>query len=156
MDRTKELEELQREKMIQERGKLNGEDAIAAEEETPYKDDQDKTLMAERKELIEELFEKAESYIKINVEITKLKAVDKLAMGVSSFAAVLLVFLFFSFFYLMVNVGIAVWLGQSMGAQNGYFVVAGFNGVLALIIYLFRDSFVKKPIINALISQFLK
>ena len=113
-------------------------------------------VIEERKELAEELFEKAEAYFKTNIEIAKLKAADKLAMGVSSFAAVLLFFLFFSFFYLMVNVGIAVWLGNSMGQQNGYFVVAGFNGAIALFIYLFRESLVKKPIVKAIISQFLK
>ena len=156
MDRTKELEELQKEQSIEEKRKWNGEGEIPAEEEIPYKDEPDKTLMEERKELVEELFERAEAYFKINVEIAKLRAADKLATGVSSFATVLLLFLFFSFFYLMVNVGIAVWLGKSMGQQNGYFVVAGFNGALALIIYLFRDSLVKKPIIKAIISQILK
>ena len=155
MDRTKELEELQKE-TIEERSKMNGEGEVPFEQETPYKDEPDKTLIEERKELVEELFEKAEAYFKTNIEIAKLKAADKLAMGVSSFAAVLLFFLFFSFFYLMVNVGIAVWLGNSMGQQNGYFVVAGFNGAIALFIYLFRESLVKKPIVKAIISQFLK
>ena len=156
MDRTKELEEELQNDAIEERGKMNGEGGMPPEEVVPFKDEPDKTLIEERKELVEEMFEKAEAYFKTNIEITKLKVVDKVAMGVSSFAAVLLLFLFFSFFYLMLNVGIAVWLGQSMGPQNGYFVVAGFNGALALIIFLFRDSFVKKPIVKAIISQFIK
>jgi len=156
MDRTKELEEELQKKTFEERSKMNGEGEMPPGEEIPYKDEPDKTLIEERKELVEELFEKAEAYFKTNIEIAKLKAADKLAMGVSSFAAVLLFFLFFSFFYLMVNVGIAVWLGNSMGQQNGYFVVAGFNGAIALFIYLFRESLVKKPIVKAIISQFLK
>ena len=46
MDRTKELEELQKE-TIEERSKMNGEGEVPFEQETPYKDEPDKTLIEE-------------------------------------------------------------------------------------------------------------
>ncbi len=114
-------------------------------------------FIEDRQELIEDLFEKAEVYLKTNVDLFKLKAVDRFAEVVSSLVANMTVLILFLFFLVMINVGIALWLGQMMRqSHHGFFVVAGFYAVLTLIIFLFRKSFIKSPISNSIISQMLK
>ena len=110
----------------------------------------------ERKELIEDLFEKAEEYAKTNVELFKLKATAKLAGITASLVSRLIVILFLSFFFLMINIGLAIWLGQSLGqSYYGFFIVAGLYAILAFFLFVFRHPIIKNPIINSIISQVL-
>ncbi len=113
-------------------------------------------IISERKELIEDLFEKAEEYVKTNIEIAKLKATDKVAEIVSSLIAQIAVVVLAFFFLLMINIGIAFWLGMIMGATHyGFMVVAGFYALLVLLLVLFKNSLIKAPINNSIINQML-
>src|SRR4030095_3616251 len=150
MARIKEIVK-QEDPPVEERKKFNGEGG------SEYVDDKDLTLVEERKELIEDLFERVEAYIKTNVELIKLRSVDKLSVVFASLASKFAVLLFLSFFFLMVNIGLAIWLGQVMGqTYYGFFLIAGIYALLSFILFLFRDSLIKNPIINSIISQFLK
>lgn len=118
--------------------------------------DQD-SLVEDRKELVEVLFEKAEAYAKTNIELYKLRTVDKLAVVIASLVSRILVIIIFSFFFLMLNVGIAIWLGESMGhLYYGFFIVSGLYAVIALLLFALRNTIIKHPIINSMISQVLK
>lgn len=113
-------------------------------------------VIEERKELIEDLFEKAEEYVKTNIEIAKLKATDKVAEIVSSLIAQIAVVVLGFFFLLMINIGIAFWLGNVMGATHyGFMVVAGFYALLVLVLVLFRNNIVKAPVNDLIINQML-
>ncbi len=114
-------------------------------------------LIVDRKELVEDLFEKAEAYVKTSIEIIKLKSADKMAAVAASLISRLVVILFLSFFFLMVNIGLAIWIGESIGhIYYGFFIVSGLYAIIALCLFVFRDSIIKNPIINSIISQVLK
>lgn len=111
----------------------------------------------DRKQLVEDLFEKAEAYVKTSIEILKLKSADKMAEVAASLVSRLVVILFLSFFFLMINIGVAIWLGESMGhVYYGFFIVSGLYAIIALCLFLFRNPIIKNPIINSIISQVLK
>ena len=115
-----------------------------------------KEIIDTRKELIEDLFERSESYIKTNVELIKLKAIDKTADIVSAAVANGAMIIFGLTFFLMLNVGIALWLGQVMGQTHyGFMVVAGFYAIVTLLVFMLRKN-IKTPISNSIISQMLK
>lgn len=115
-----------------------------------------KEIIDTRKELIEDLFERSESYIKTNVELIKLKAVDKTADIVSALVANGAMVIFGLFFFMMLNVGIAIWLGKVMGQSHyGFMVVAGFYAIITLLVFMLRKN-IKTPISNSIISQMLK
>jgi hypothetical protein len=136
---------------VGERNKFNGEDSVE------YADDKDLNMVEERKELIEDLFEKVEAYIKTNVELIKLRTIDKLSAVIASLASGVVLLILFSFFFLMVNIGLAIWLGQAMGqVYYGFFLIAGIYALLSIILFMVRNSIIKNPIINSIISQFLK
>ena len=111
----------------------------------------------DRKELIEDLFEKAEAYAKTNFELFKVKTVDKLAVVVASLISRLIVLVVFSFFFLMINIGLAIWIGESMGhVYYGFFIIAGLYALISILLFALRDPIIKNPIINSIISQVLK
>ena len=138
------------EEVFEEKFNMNGEPEAMDDEE-------EMDPIEERKELIEELFERAEAYAKTNVELFKLKTVEKLSVIVASLISRLVVIVIFSFFFLMVNIGLAIWLGESMGhVYYGFFIVAGLYALIAIILFAFRNPIIKNPVINSIISQVLK
>ena len=75
---------------------------------------------------IEALFEKAEDYSKTTLELFKLNAIDKTAEIVSSLAVRLAILLAVVLFVLVLNIGVALWIGELLGkTYYGFFVVAG-------------------------------
>ena len=126
------------------------------EEEENIQDNGSETI-EERKELIEDLFEKAEQYVKTNIELAKLKVIDKVADTIGALVTQIALVLVGFFFFLMINMGIAFWLGTILGNTHlGFMVVAGFYLLVGIVIFIFRKSILKTPISNSIISQFLK
>lgn len=112
--------------------------------------------MEEQFKNFDTLIEKAEAYGKTTVELVKLKAVDKVADGTSSIVAWTAVIIALILFFITLNFGVALWLGELMGdIYIGFFVVAGFYGVVGLILYLFRNKWIKKPLNDSIINQML-
>lgn len=134
---------------------MQGEkNVIEFEKEVP---DNGQNTIEERKELIEDLYDKVEEYVKTNIQLAKFKAVDKLAEVVGSIVVQVTLIIFAFFFLMMLNMGIAFWLGDVLGATYyGFLIVAGFYAFLLIVFYVFRNSILKTPISNSIISQILK
>ena len=112
--------------------------------------------MDEREGLIESLIEKGEQYGKTTLELIKLKTLDKSADVASDIVSWLIVVIFASLFFLILNVGIALWIGDLLGkSYYGFFVIAGFYAVLAFVFTVFRKQMIKKPVNNSIITQVL-
>jgi hypothetical protein len=106
--------------------------------------------------LIESLIEKGEQYGKTTFELLKLRTIDKTADVSSNIVSWLVVGVFAVLFFLVLNIGIALWLGELMGkSYYGFFVVSGFYALLAIVFAIFRKQFIKEPLNNSIISQVL-
>jgi len=113
--------------------------------------------MNERESLIESLLEKGEQYGKTTLELIKLKTLDKSADVVSDTVSWLIVIVFAILFFLILNIGVALWIGDLLGkSYNGFFVVAGFYLILALLCVIFRKKLIKKPVNNSIITKVLE
>ena len=105
---------------------------------------------------IEMLFQKAESYGKTTVELFKLKAIDKSADIVSSIAIPIVISIVASMFFLCLNAGVALWLGEETGKiYYGFFIVAGVYLFIAILLYVYRYKWIKKPVSNCFINEIL-
>jgi uncharacterized membrane protein len=112
--------------------------------------------MEDQENLIESLLEKGEQYGKTTIELLKLKTLDKSADVASTLISWTIVIVFAVLFFLILNIGIAMWIGELLGkSYYGFFVVAGFYAILAIIFAVFREQFVKNPVNNSIISQVL-
>lgn len=110
----------------------------------------------EEKSSIDALIEKGEQYGKTTLELLKLKTLDKTSDVASNIVSWLIVFVFAVLFFLILNIGVALWLGDLMGKNYfGFFVVAGFYLLLALIFGIYRKKLLKEPLNNSIIEQVL-
>jgi len=107
--------------------------------------------------LIEALLEKVSDYGITSFELVKLKALDKTSDTVSSFIPHLFVFIVIAVFMLFINLGLAFWLGDILGKiYFGFLVVAGFYGIIGVVIHFFMHQWLKKVIWNYIIRIVLK
>jgi hypothetical protein len=113
--------------------------------------------MHDQSDLIESLIEKGEQYGKTTLELLKLKTLDKSSDVASNLVSWLIVFVFAVLFFLILNIGVALWIGELLGkSYYGFFAVSGFYAVLALIFGIFRKQLVKEPLHNSIIEQVLE
>jgi hypothetical protein len=113
--------------------------------------------MEDHTKLFETLFERATDYGKASFELAKLKTLEKASDVISSFIPHSVVFILFASFMLFVNLGLAFWLGEILGNTFfGFFVVAAFYGIAALIVYFLLHKWIKKHICEYLIKQLFK
>ena len=113
--------------------------------------------MEENTNLIEKLIEKTVDYGKSRLELAKLKALDKTSDAVSSLLAHSFVIVVLCSFMLFLSLGLALWIGKALGEiYYGFFLVSGFYGVLAIVIYFFLHKLIKKQVGNEFIKLMLK
>jgi len=107
--------------------------------------------------IIEELIEKTVEYGKSSLELAKLKTLDKTSDVVSSFLASSVVVVILIAFMLFLNLGLALWIGKILGELYfGFFAVAGFYCIAAILIYFFMLKWIKKCVGNIFIKLMLK
>lgn len=112
--------------------------------------------MENKTRFVEPLLQKAEAYGETSIELIKLQAVDKtsdiLSSGVSRGAVVLVG----SIFTIMINIAVALWLGDVLGkSYYGFFCVAGFYAVCGLLLYFYMHTWIKERVRNSIIAQML-
>jgi hypothetical protein len=113
--------------------------------------------MDEQSSLIDALIEKGEQYGKTTIELLKLKTLDKSANVASDLVSWLIVVIFAVLFFLILNIGVALWLGELLGkSYYGFFAVSGFYALLAIVFYLFRKPLIKNPVNDSIITQVLE
>ncbi len=111
--------------------------------------------METQKTIIEPLIERIEAYGNTTVELAKLRTVEKTAHVSSTLLSRSLLVIAISAFALMLNVAVALWLGEVMGKNYyGFFTVAAFDALVALVVYLIHPS-IKSSINNSIIKQLL-
>jgi len=106
---------------------------------------------------METLFERAQDYSKTSLELFKLSAIDKSADVFSSLAVRFAIFMVGTLFTLVINTGIAIWLGELLGKPYyGFFVVAIFYALVMTLLFVFRNAWIKTPVSNSIITQMTK
>jgi hypothetical protein len=102
------------------------------------------------------LLESTGDYVETKVNLFKLKAVDKSSDIISSIASWLVIALFIVFGFIIINVGLCIWLGDMMGsACYGFFAIGGFYLLLGVIILSFKSKWIKQPINDLIIKKIL-
>ena len=112
--------------------------------------------MEDNAKLIESLLERVAEYGKTSYELIKLKAVDKTTDVVSSFIPNVVAFVLIVSFMIFFNLGLAFWLGEIFGRiYFGFFVVAAFYGIIAIVLHFFMHNRLKRIISNYIIKKLL-
>ena len=108
-------------------------------------------------ENIKSLFESAKIYGKTSLDLLKLKAADKSAETVSSVISIVIVTVVMILFFMILNVGIALLLGEVLGKNYyGFFALAGFYFIVGLILNSMKKKWFKIPIANMIVKNIFK
>jgi hypothetical protein len=102
------------------------------------------------------LLSDAEAYLETKADLWKLKGVDTLSEVVSSSVVSLSMIGLVLLFVFTFNIGLALLIGSWIGKYYyGFFIVAGIYGIAGLVLYAFRNRWLKTPISNSLINKLL-
>ena len=109
------------------------------------------------KEEQESIADQLENFIETNKEILALKLTDKIANIVSSLVSRLAIALLALMVVFLLTMGLSLWIGDLVGKDfAGYLIVGGFIALVTIFIYRKRETMIKKPVMDTIISQILK
>jgi len=113
--------------------------------------------MKDKVVLIEVLFEKVESYMQTTLELYRLKAIDKATDVFATLASSLIIAVIITLFFILVSIGLALYLGEILGkSYYGFFALAAFYALLAVIMAVNRRDWLEIKMNNFLIKQIFK
>ena len=113
--------------------------------------------MEDNAKLLETLLERASEYSKTSFELVKLKTIDKTSEVVSTLVPHSVVVVLLASFFLFLNLGLALWLGEILGKTfYGFFLVAAFYILTGIFIHFFMHKWIKKMVGNYFIKRMLK
>jgi len=105
---------------------------------------------------IESLIEKIKSYVETTVDLLKLKAIDKSLQFVSNSIAYVVILMALGFFVILLNFGLAFFIGELMGkVYYGFFIMAVVNAIAGLIVLRNKRKWIKDPLVNKMVKDML-
>jgi len=100
------------------------------------------------------LVENAGDYLETRLDLLKLQAINKSSDVTSSLVSRITILLIVSFAMFILNIGLALWVGELLGKLYlGFFVIAGFYASIALVLHFFRHSWLKEPVSSMIIKK---
>lgn len=106
---------------------------------------------------IEALYDKSREYAETQMEIIRLKAIDKASTMISSLATKIIYITVFLMGLFLLNLALGFWLGELLGkVYYGFFALAAFYFIVGIIIFAISKNSIGNPIRNALIDKFDK
>ncbi|MFC4815644.1 phage holin family protein [Flavobacterium sp. GCM10023249] len=112
-----------------------------------------KTMATDKKLLIS----KTEKFTKTSIDLLKLNTVEKTADVISSVTSGLTVILIVAMFTLFLNIALGLWIGEILQSSYlGFLIVSGLYLIIALLIYVNQNRWIKKPLNDNIILKLLK
>ncbi len=106
--------------------------------------------------LIESFFSQSKEYAVNKIELYRLKMVDKTSDVVTLIIAGVALFVVFFIFFVVLNIGIALLIGDLVGKYYlGFLILAVIYAIAGFVILRGRNKFFKTPITKMLIRKFL-
>jgi len=79
-------------------------------------------------------------YVEARIELMKLEIKEDIAQALAKAIVFVVLGFAFTLFVLLISIGIAFKIGESLGNFSGFGIVAGAYFLVALLLYLLRDS----------------
>jgi len=106
--------------------------------------------------IIESLFSQTKEYVDNRLELYKLKMIDKTSNVASLIISALALFVVFFIFFIILNIGIALLIGELIGKPYaGFLILAAIYLIAGLVLLKGRNKLFKAPVSNMLIRKFL-
>lgn len=108
-------------------------------------------------EHIESIVSKAGELAETKAELWKLKTAGKVSETVSSIISLMTIVTLIGLALTIMSLGAAYFIGKELGnIYYGLFIMGGFYCLAAFIIYIYRKSWIKKPLSDIIIDKIIK
>ncbi len=105
---------------------------------------------------VESLIDRVKIYVETRIDLLRLKAIDKSSSFLSLLISMVVVILISFIFIMLLNIGIALLIGELIGkSYYGFFIVAGFYLLIGVVLFMFRNKWLKAPIANSMIKNLM-
>ncbi|MDQ3192501.1 MAG: hypothetical protein M3Q58_12980 [Bacteroidota bacterium] len=109
--------------------------------------------MDQIKSKVEYYFEHVKGYLTTNLELFKLKIIEKSALAFSSLFSSIILLLICFVFILLFSVGLSLKLAEFFNSPStGFFLVSLIYLVIAIVLFLFRKQLLIMPLMNFFIG----
>lgn len=106
---------------------------------------------------VEELIKKIKEYFDIRIKLVRLTITEKCVLVFAGLISHGIIVIFLILAFLLISLGLGFYLSELFGnSYAGFFIMAIFYFILALIIYLTKDKYLEKPIIETMIKKIFK
>ncbi|HRN73497.1 MAG TPA: phage holin family protein [Ginsengibacter sp.] len=106
---------------------------------------------------IEDLYQSVRDYTETQVELLKLKSVQKSAQLFSAGIVALILSILGLLVLILISIGLSFYLGKVLGSYHlGFFLTGAIYVILALIIFVFRKKLLQSSLSNWLIGLLLE
>lgn len=103
---------------------------------------------------VEELFQKLKEYGEVQLDLFKLKGINRISGFVSSVVTMFIVIALFSAVLLCITIGASILVGTWVGKiYYGFFIVGGIYFIIGLVIFSMRDKIIKTKVSDKLIKE---
>jgi hypothetical protein len=100
------------------------------------------------------LLDSTEDYVKTSYELFKLKTIDKASDKASVIISRIAALFVMALFIFMVWIGVGFCFGSILcSIWSGFFIVAGFYGLIGIILYFFTHNALKKAVANSIVKK---
>lgn len=107
------------------------------------------------KEVIRILFSDVKKYLDLKLDYYKLEIIETIVLLSSKVFAVLLLMIVFPIVIIFLSFGAAFYLGELFDSLYlGFFAIGGILLLLGIIILIFKNSILIRPLMKSLISSF--
>ena len=108
-------------------------------------------------EKIEELAKNTSLYFKHHVSLIKLEAAEKTSKIMSNGISLIIISMIFFLFAFFFGLALAVMLQYFVGELYlALLIVAGFYGLIGVILWKFRNKLIRIPIMNSILHELFK
>jgi hypothetical protein len=109
--------------------------------------------MQQNSNFIELLLERIVQFGQLNIDLFKLKFLDKASFLIANLIARFLLWTMVSLFTICLSIAVALWLGDILGKNYyGFFIVSLFYGLIAIFIWLLQSA-IKLRVSNWIIAK---
>lgn len=106
---------------------------------------------------MEELLEKIKEYIDTRIKLSKLILIEKGSSVFADLITTLIVALFLIVAFLFISIALGFYISELIGnSYAGFFIVGLFYFLIALIVFLMKDKYIEKSIVNGIIRKIFR
>lgn len=106
---------------------------------------------------MEELLEKIKEYIDTRIKLSKLVLIEKGSSVFADIVTTIIVVFFLVIAFLFISIALGFYISELIGnSYGGFFIVGLFYFLIALIVFLTKDKYIEKSIVNGIIKKIFK